>query len=72
MNDPRPSPKMKRNTNLMKTKNQIVDEHVRSTSFETFKQQLYALNNRLSRYRRRQKQYQENNDFINKQSKLFD
>ena len=72
MNDPRPSPEMKRNTNLMKTKNQIVDEHARSTLLETFKQRLYALNNRLSRYRRRKKQYQENNDFINKQSKLFD
>ena len=72
MNDPRPSPKMKRNTNSMKTKYQIVDEQTRSTSLETLKQRLYALSNRLSRYQRRQKQYQQNNDFINKQSKLFD
>ena len=50
MNDPRPSPKMKRNTNSMKTKYQIVDEQTRSTSLETLKQRLYALNNRLSRY----------------------
>ena len=55
MNDPRPSPKMKRNANLMKTKYQIVDEQTRSTSLETLKQRLYALSNRLSRYQRRQK-----------------
>ena len=66
MSDPRPSPKMKRNTNSMKTKYQIVDEQTRSTSLETLKQRLYALNNRLSRYQRRQKQYQQNNDFMNK------
>ena len=72
MKDPRLSPKMKGNTNSMKTKYQIVDEQTRSTSLETLKQRLYAFNNRLSRYRRRQKQYQQNNDFINKQSKLFD
>ena len=72
MNNPRPSPKMKSNANSMKAKYQIVDEKTRSTSLETLKQRLYALNNRLSRYQRRQKQYQQNNDFINKQSKLFD
>ena len=72
MSDPRPSPKMKRNTNSMKTKYQIVDEQTRSTSLKTLKQRLYALNNRLSRYQRRQKQYKQNNDFRNKQSKLFD
>ena len=72
MNDLRTSPKMEINTNSMKTKYQTVDEQTRSTSLETLKQRLYALNNRLSRYQRRQKQYQQNNDFINKQSKLFD
>ena len=72
MKDPRLSPKMKGNTNSMKTKYQIVDEQTRSTSLKTLKQRLHALNNRLSRYQRRQKQYQQNNDFINKQSKLFD
>ena len=72
MNDLRTSPKMERNTNSMKTKYQTVDEQTRSTSLETLKQRLYALNNRLSRYQRRQKQYQQNNDFRNKQSKLFD
>ena len=56
----------------MNTKCQIVDEQTRSTSLETLKQRLYAFNNRLSRYQRRKKQYQQNNDFINKQSKLFD
>ena len=50
MKDPRLSPKMKRNTNSTKTKYQIVDEQTRSTSLETLKQRLYALNNRLSRY----------------------
>ena len=72
MNDPRPSPKMKRNTNSMKTNYQIVDEQTRSTSLKTLKQRLYAINNMLSRYQSRQKQYQQNNEFINKQSKLFD
>ena len=58
--------------NSMKTKYQIVDEQTRSTSLKTLKQCLYALNNRLSRHQRRQKQYQQNNNFVNKQSKLFD
>ena len=48
MNNPRPSPKMKSNVNSMKAKYQIVDEKTRSTSLETLKQRLYALNNRLS------------------------
>ena len=56
----------------MKAKYQTVDKKTRSTSLETLKQRLYALNNRLSRYQRRQKQYQQNKGFINKQSKLFD
>ena len=57
MKDPWPSPKMKRNKNSMKTKYHIVDEHTRSTSLKTLKQRLYTLNNRLSRYQRRQKQW---------------
>ena len=56
----------------MKTKYRTVDEKTRSASLETLKQRLCALNNRLYRYQGRQKQYQQNNDFINKQSKLFD
>ena len=55
MNDLRPTPKMTRNTNLMKTKCRIDDEQTRSTSLEILKQHLYALNNRLSWYQRRQK-----------------
>ena len=39
MNDTRPSPKIKRNTNSMKTKYQIVDKQTRSVSLETLKQQ---------------------------------
>ena len=37
MSHPRPSPKMKRNTNSMKIKYRIVDEQTRSTSLETLK-----------------------------------
>ena len=37
MSDPRPSPKMKRNTNSMKTKYHIVDEQARPTSLKTLK-----------------------------------
>ena len=72
MNDPTPSPKVKRNTNSMKTKHRIVKEQTKSISLEALKERLCALNIRLSRYQRRQKQYQQNNSFINKQSKLFD
>ena len=47
MNDPRPSPKMKRYSNSMKTKHRIVDEQTRNTqtSLETL-EPLCALNNR--------------------------
>ena len=72
MNDPRPSPKMKRNTNSMKRKYNIINEETRTESLEKLKQRLAALNNRLSRYQRREKQYQQNQDFLNKRSKLFD
>ena len=72
MNDPRPSLKLRRNPNLMKTKYQVIGEQTRSTSFETLRQRLCTFNNRLSRYQRTQKQCQQNNDFINKESKLFD
>ena len=66
MNNPRPSPKMKRNMTLMKIKYRIVDEQTRSISVETLKQHLCVLNNKLSRYQRKQKQYQQINDFISK------
>ena len=56
----------------MKTNYQLVNQQTRSTSLKTLKQRLYAITNMLSRYQRRQKQYQQNNEFINKQSKLFD
>ena len=68
MNDPRPSTKMKRITNSMKTKYQIFNEQTRFTSLEALKQRLCALNNRLSRYQRRHKQYQQTNEFIKEQT----
>ena len=55
MNDPRHSPEMKRNTNLMKTKYRIVNKQTKSISLETIKHRLCALYNRLARYQRRQK-----------------
>ena len=72
MNDPRPSSKMKRNSNSMRNKYRITDEESRTATLEMLQQRLYALNNRLARYIRRQKQFHQNNNFINKPSKLFD
>ena len=56
----------------MRTKYKIKSEEEREVTLETLKQRLLALNNRLSRYERRQKQYRQNNDFIDKPSKLYD
>lgn len=72
MRDPNPSTKMKKNNNAMKQKYNITNEENREVRLETLKQRLLALNNRLSRYRKRQKQFRQNNDFIEKPSKLFD
>ena len=72
MNDPKPSPKMKRNSNAMRTKYKIESEEGKNNTLEILKQRLCALNNRLSRYQKREKQYQQNRDFIDKPSKLFD
>lgn len=72
MRDPNPSAKMKKNTNAMSNKYKITNEEERITTIENLKQRLYALNNRLSRYKRRQLQYKHNFDFTNKPSKLFD
>ena len=47
--------KLGRNTNLMKTKYQVIGEQTRSTSFETLRQRLCTFNNRLSRYHDRKK-----------------
>ena len=63
MRDPNPSVKMKNNTNAISNKYKITNEEERITTNETLKQRLYALNNRLSRYKRRQLQYQQNFDF---------
>lgn len=43
INDPRPSPKTKRNTNSVKTKYRIIDEQTNSTSFEALKERQCAL-----------------------------
>ena len=72
MNDPNPSTKMKRNTNNMRNKYKIYDEENRVIMLETLKQRLSVLNNRLSRYQKRQKQYHQNKTFAEKPSKLYD
>jgi len=72
MRDPNPSTKMKKNNNTMKQKYNITNEYKREVMLETLKQRLLALNNRLSRYQKRQTQFRQNNDFIEKPSKLFD
>ena len=56
----------------MRQKYKINDEYEREVMLETLKQRLLALNNRLSRYLKRQTQFRQNNDFIEKPSKLFD
>lgn len=72
MIDPNPSPKMRKNSNAMKNKYNIQTEQQRITTLEKLKQRLSALNNRLTRYQKRQKQFQQNRDFSNKPSKLYD
>ncbi|XP_066912330.1 uncharacterized protein [Clytia hemisphaerica] len=72
MVDPNPSPKMKKNSNSMKNKYNIQNDEQRITTLEKLKQRLLALNNRLSRYQKRQKQFQQNRDFTEKPSKLYD
>ncbi|XP_066934427.1 uncharacterized protein [Clytia hemisphaerica] len=73
MRDPNPSTKMKKNNNnAMRQKYNITDEYEREVILETLKQRMLALNNRLSRYQKRQTQFRQNNDFIEKPSKLFD
>jgi len=72
MNDPNPSPKMRKNTNAMKNKFNIHNEEQRIAILEKLKQRLSALNNRLTRYQKRQKQFHQNRDFNNKPSKLYD
>lgn len=67
-----PSSKIKRNTNSMKNKYNINNEEKRTSTLETLKQRLIVLNNRLSRFLKRRKQYQQNADFINQPSKLYD
>ena len=56
----------------MKGKYKIQNENDRMTTLETLKQRLLALTNRMSRYQRRQKQYQQNVDFVNTPNKLYD
>ena len=72
MTDPNPSPKMRKNSNAMKNKYNIQTEQQRITTLEKLKQRLSALNNRLTRYQKRQKQFQQNRDFSNKPSKQYD
>jgi len=72
MNTPNKSSKMKQNSNAMKNKYKINKEDDRVLALEKSKQRLYALNNRLSRYKKRQKQFRQNNEFFNKPNKLYD
>ena len=55
MNGLRPSPEIRRKTNLMKTKYRIFYKQTKSTLLKMLKQCLCALNNRLFWYQRRQK-----------------
>ena len=66
------SAKMKKNANSMKNKYNIDTEEKRQITLETLRQRLKALNNRLSRYLKREKQVQQNKEFIEKPSTLFD
>ena len=66
------SAKMKKNANSMKNKYNIDTEEKRQITLETLRQRLKALNNRLSRYLKREKQYQQNKEFNEKPSRLFD
>ena len=66
------SAKMKKNANSMKIKYNIDAIEKRQTTLKTIRQRLKALNNRLSRYLKREKQFQQNKEFIEKPSRLFD
>ena len=72
MRGPNPSAKIRKNNNAMRQKYKINDEYEREVVLETLKQRLLALNNRLSRYLKHQTQFHQNNNFIEKPSKLFD
>ena len=67
-----PSSKIKRNNNSMRNKYDIGDERNRIKIIETLKQRLMALNNRLKRFIKREKQYQHNNTFQNDPGKFYD
>ena len=67
-----PSSKIKRNNNIMKNKYTIQDEQSRIRNLEILKQRLMALNNRLKRFTRREKQYHHNNTFQNDPGKFYD
>lgn len=67
-----PSSKIKRNSNLMKNKYNIQDETTRTRNLETLRQRLMALNNRLKRFTKREKQYHHNNTFQNDPGKFYD
>lgn len=72
INLPSPSPKVKKNSNSMKNKYKMKNNEDQIVTLEKLKQRLKALNNRLTRYTRRQKQYRQNNEFINMPSRLYD
>ena len=66
-----PSRKIKKNSEIIKTKYDIKNERNRRTTSEKLKQKLLACNNRLKRYKERQKQYRQNGDFINSPDRFY-
>ena len=65
------SRKMRKNSDNIKAKYNIQNERSRKTTSEKLKQKLLAYNNRLKRYKERQKQFQQNRDFVNSLDKFY-
>ena len=70
INNQNPSIKIRKNNAEMKRKHKIYSERKRLEVLEKLKQQLMAKNNRLQRFIKREKQFQQNNAFVNK-PKIF-
>ena len=70
INNQNPSIKIRKNNAEMKRKHKIYSERKRLEVLEKLKQQLTAKNNRLQRFIKREKQFQQNNAFVNK-PKIF-
>ena len=66
-----PSNKIRRNSANMRRKYNIGNETTRISELEKLKQRLSAVNSRLKRFERREKQYNQNYDFINDPKMLY-